>query len=172
MPDVFSKANRSEVMSRIRSHGNKDTEMRLASVFRQHGIRGWRRQVSLPLQARGSPARQDGSRGRVRPDFVFRREKVAVFVDGCFWHGCPEHFRRPKSRRNFWDAKIARNMARDEAVAKALRKTGWRVLRLWEHELAAKAAKRLLARLRRCFPAAFQVRNPSFMALPAQQVLI
>jgi DNA mismatch endonuclease (patch repair protein) len=88
-------------------------------------------------------------RGAVRPDFVFRREKVAIFVDGCFWHGCPEHFRRPKSRQKFWDAKIARNIARDVSVTKALRKAGWRVLRLWEHELAKQREKRLLARLRR-----------------------
>lgn len=142
MPDVFSKAKRSEVMSRIRSHGNKDTELRLMAVFRAQGITGWRRQMALTFAVAGA-------RGKVRPDFVFRRERLAVFVDGCFWHGCAEHFRRPKSRRKFWDAKIARNMARDAAVTAGLRKAGWRVLRLWEHELAKKREKRLLARLRR-----------------------
>ena len=85
----------------------------------------------------------------VRPDFVFRRERLAVFVDGCFWHGCPEHFRRPKSRQKFWDAKFARNQERDRLVTRALRAAGWRVLRLWEHELAMKREARLLARLRR-----------------------
>lgn len=143
MPDVFSKAKRSEVMSRIRSHGNKDTEQRLANVFGAHGITGWRRQVQLSIPLEGI------NRGRVRPDFVFRAERLAIFVDGCFWHGCPEHFRLPQTRQKFWDAKITRNQARDAAVTKALRRKGWRVLRLWEHELAEKREKRLLARLRR-----------------------
>ena len=141
MPDVFSKAKRSEVMSRIRSHGNKDTEQRLAAVFRAHGITGWRRQVAIRFHVSGSKS--------VRPDFIFRAQRLAVFVDGCFWHGCPEHFRRPQTRQKFWDAKIARNQARDAEATKALRKTGWRVLRLWEHDLVAKREKWLIARLRR-----------------------
>jgi DNA mismatch endonuclease (patch repair protein) len=165
MPDVFSKAKRSEVMSRIRSHGNKDTEQRLAAVFRAHGITGWRRQVAIRFQVSGFKLSPPVTRKRadilkhetwnlkptksVRPDFVFRAHRLAVFVDGCFWHGCPEHFTRPKSRQKFWDAKIARNQARDAEVTQALRKNGWRVLRLWEHELAVKREKRLLARLRR-----------------------
>jgi DNA mismatch endonuclease (patch repair protein) len=142
MPDVFSKAKRSEVMSLIRSHGNKDTEQRLTALFRAHRITGWRRQVVVSFPA-------VSGRGKVRPDFVFRPEKLAVFVDGCFWHGCPQHFRRPQSRQKFWDAKIARNQARDAAVTKALRRKGWRVLRLWEHELTVKAEKRLVTRFRR-----------------------
>lgn len=161
MPDVFSKAKRSEVMSRIRSHGNKDTEQRLAAIFRAHGITGWRRQVAIRFQVSGSKSRVSGRKDSkletwnlkpsksVRPDFVFRAERLAVFVDGCFWHGCPEHFRRPQTRQKFWDAKITRNQARDAEVTKALRKAGWRVLRLWEHDLAVKREKRLLARLRR-----------------------
>lgn len=166
MADVFSKAKRSEVMSRIRSHGNKDTELRLMAVFRAQRITGWRRQVGIRFHVSDSRFQVPAGRKRVknlepetwnmkpptkfvRPDFVFRREKVAVFVDGCFWHGCPEHYRRPKGNRSFWDAKIARNIERDAEVTKALRKAGWRVLRLWEHELAKKREKRLLARLRR-----------------------
>lgn len=144
MADVFSKAKRSEVMSRIRSHGNEDTELRLMAVFRAQRITGWRRQIRLRISKGG----MRNGKGCVRPDFVFRREKLAVFVDGCFWHGCPEHFRRPTGNRKFWDAKIARNIERDAVVTKALRKAGWRVLRLWEHELAKKREKRLLARLR------------------------
>jgi DNA mismatch endonuclease (patch repair protein) len=153
MSDVFSKAKRSQVMSRIRSRGNKDTEERLAAVFRTHGITGWRRQVALrfavPAPAASTDTASRSPTGRVRPDFVFRREKLAVFVDGCFWHGCPEHFRRPKSRRKFWDAKISGNQARDAATTRGLRKSGWRVLRLWEHELGVKSETRLVARLRR-----------------------
>jgi DNA mismatch endonuclease (patch repair protein) len=131
MPDVFTPEKRSEVMSRIRSHGNKDTELALAALMRAAGITGWRRRQKLPG----------------RPDFVFRRERVCVFVDGCFWHGCPAHYRRPKSNRAFWDAKIARNRARDRKVSRELRAAGWSVLRVWEHSL--KNPGPVLARLRR-----------------------
>ncbi|GEP45019.1 very short patch repair endonuclease [Brevifollis gellanilyticus] len=151
MPDVFTKAKRSEVMSLIRSRGNKDTELRMIEVFRQQGIKGWRRHVAISFQVRSSPLTVSGAplTKKVRPDFVFREAKVVVFVDGCFWHGCPEHYRRPGSRQEFWDAKIARNQARDIEVARELRRGGWRVMRLWEHDLARKREKRLLARLRR-----------------------
>lgn len=145
MSDVFTKAKRSEVMSRIRSRGNKDTELRLHAVFRAQGITGWRRQVALRYSGPGKPAAIKS----VRPDFIFRAQKLAIFVDGCFWHGCPQHFRRPQTRQKFWDAKIARNQARDAEVTQGLKKSGWRVLRLWEHELAPRQEKRLLSRLRR-----------------------
>jgi DNA mismatch endonuclease (patch repair protein) len=156
MPDVFSRAKRSEVMSRIRSHGNKGTEQRLAAIFRAHGMTGWRRQIPIRFHVSGireeiSKARNRSRKpcGSVRPDFVFRASRIAVFVDGCFWHGCPEHFRRPQTRQKFWDAKITRNQARDMEVTKALRRAGWRVLRLWEHDMGIKREKRLVARLRR-----------------------
>ena len=84
-----------------------------------------------------------------KPDLVFPGRRKVVFVHGCFWHGCAEHYRRPKGNRKFWDAKIARNMERDATVTKALRKAGWRVLCLWEHELAKSRRRRLVARLRR-----------------------
>ena len=80
---------------------------------------------------------------------MFRAQRVCVLVDGCFWHGCPKCYRRPVTNRKFWDAKRERNMARDAEVTKALRKKGWRVLRVWEHELKKKNEKRLAARLRR-----------------------
>jgi DNA mismatch endonuclease (patch repair protein) len=84
-----------------------------------------------------------------KPDFVFRALRLAVFVDGCFWHGCPKHGTRPANNARFWREKIARNQARDAEVNRALRKKGWRVLRVWEHELTRKNERRLLARLRR-----------------------
>jgi DNA mismatch endonuclease (patch repair protein) len=130
MTDVFTKAKRSEVMSRIRSKGNARTELRLIAIMKEAGVTGWRRHQ--PVFG--------------KPDFVFRPEKVAVFVDGCFWHGCPKCYRRPKSNRKFWDAKVARNRARDLEVTKALRKAGWRVVRLWEHQL--KQPGRVVWRLR------------------------
>jgi G:T-mismatch repair DNA endonuclease (very short patch repair protein) len=86
---------------------------------------------------------------RVNPDFVFRAHRLAVFVDGCFWHGCPLHATQPKQNAQFWREKIARNRARDRLVTRTLRAMGWRVLRIWQHELSRQNAPRLLARLRR-----------------------
>ena len=119
MADVFTKAKRSQVMAAVRSKGNKATELKLASIFRAAGITGWRRHQPLPG----------------RPDFIFRRQRLAIFVDGCFWHGCRWHCRMPKSHKSFWNSKINRNKTRDRIVVRMLRKEGWRVLRLWEHAL-------------------------------------
>ena len=119
MADVFTKKKRSQVMAAIRSKGNKATELKLAAILRTAGVTGWRRHQPLPGH----------------PDFAFRRARLAVFVDGCFWHGCRWHCRMPKSRTAFWNPKIARNKKRDHVVRLLLRKQGWRVLRLWEHSL-------------------------------------
>src|SRR5947207_14088363 len=123
MADVFNKANRSRIMATVRSTGNKATELWLVDVLRDNGIKGWRRHEKLPG----------------KPDFVFKREKVAVFVDGCFWHGCPRHLRQPESNREYWFAKINRNIIRDRETTKTLRRLGWTVLRLWEHDLKNQA---------------------------------
>lgn len=116
-------------MARIRSRGNARTELALAALFRTHGVTGWRRHVRLGLTV------VRGRRTAVRPDFVFPRERVVVFVDGCFWHGCPVHCRRPKDNAVFWRTKIEANQARDRRVHRALRRAGWSVLRVWEHAL-------------------------------------
>ncbi len=129
MPDVFSKAKRSEVMSRIRGRGNRTTEVALAQLLRIHHITGWRR--SQPVFG--------------KPDFIFRHQRVAIFVDGCFWHGCPKHATFPATRRAFWLAKFARNKARDGLVTQTLRKNDWRVVRIWEHEL--RSPNRVIARV-------------------------
>jgi DNA mismatch endonuclease (patch repair protein) len=131
--DVFTKAKRSQVMSRIRSRGNKNTEVALAKLFRRNKIIGWRRNRKV----------------FGKPDFVFPKLKLALFVDGCFWHGCPKHGTQPKGNRTFWKNKFARNKARDVLVTRTLRRAGWRVLRLWEHELAKKNEARLLRRIQR-----------------------
>lgn len=117
--DVFTKAKRSEVMSKIRGKGNKATEIALAKLFRANGITGWRRHY--PIVG--------------KPDFAFPKLKVAVFVDGCFWHGCPKHGTQPKGNREFWKTKLDANKARDRSVSRMLRARGWRVVRIWEHEL-------------------------------------
>ncbi|HXI71898.1 MAG TPA: very short patch repair endonuclease [Verrucomicrobiae bacterium] len=118
--DVFTKSKRSDVMSRIRSRDNKDTELALVKLLRLHQITGWRRHQ--PIFG--------------KPDFIFRKQKIALFVDGCFWHGCPRCYKRPKSNRKFWDAKAVRNQIRDRRVNRVLRQSGWLVLRIWEHDLA------------------------------------
>ena len=107
-------------MATIRSRGNKDTELKLAAILRAAHITGWRRH--LPLTG--------------HPDFVFRRQRLAVFVDGCFWHGCRYHCRMPQGNREYWQGKIARNSARDRLTTRLLRSRGWRVLRIWGHALA------------------------------------
>jgi len=83
----------------------------------------------------------------VRPDFVFHARRIAVFVDGCFWHGCPQHATRPKHNASFWRKKLAANRDRDRLVTRTLRARGWRVLRIWEHELRRANEARLIARL-------------------------
>ena len=83
-----------------------------------------------------------------RPDFAFPVQKLAIFIDGCFWHGCPRHFQSPVSNAAFWRTKIARNRQRDRDVARRLRAKGWKVIRIWEHELRAKQARaRVLVRV-------------------------
>src|SRR5688572_26700003 len=105
MADIWTKQKRSQVMAAIRSKGNKATELRLVSIMRAYGIKGWRRQQAIP----GTP------------DFVFQEKRIAIFVDGCFWHGCRHHCRMPKSRKSFWTPKIAANRARDRQVARLLK---------------------------------------------------
>jgi DNA mismatch endonuclease (patch repair protein) len=140
---------RSELMSRIRSRGNKDTELALAKLFRRNKITGWRKQIEVRIQ------KPRARIFKVRPDFIFPKLKLAVFVDGCFWHGCPKHGTQPKGNRAFWKNKFARNRARDVLVTRTLRSQGWRVLRLWEHELAKKNEARLLRRIQRALGGKF-----------------
>jgi DNA mismatch endonuclease (patch repair protein) len=134
MSDIFSKTKRSQVMSRIRSTGNRATELRLISLMRRHRITGWRRGAIITG----------------KPDFVFRVHRIAVFVDGCFWHGCRKHSTLPKSNRRYWIGKIRRNTERDKTVNRELRRRGWRVVRVWEHELSRKNEAQLLRRLASC----------------------
>ena len=146
MPDIFSQRKRSAVMALIHSRGNKATELRLIAIFRVHGITGWRRHRLIRGQRSGD--RNQPKKFGVRPDFVFPQLQLAVFVDGCFWHGCPIHGTKPKTNAAFWRRKISTNRTRDRLVTRTLRARGWRVVRIWEHELAAKQRPRLLTRLR------------------------
>lgn len=111
---------RSKTMKAVRGTGNRTTEQRLRYALVSAGISGWtlhRKDI-------------DG-----KPDFFFEESSLAVFVDGCFWHGCPRCGHVPRKNSKFWQTKISRNRQRDWDKAKALRKAGCVVLRFWEHEL-------------------------------------
>lgn len=104
------------------------------------------------LHSRGLRFRVDCSplKGvRSRADIVFTKAKIAVFVDGCFWHGCPEHFIMPKTNVDYWSAKISRNRERDEAADQALASREWEVVRVWEHEAPSAAADLIEAEWKR-----------------------
>lgn len=133
MADVFDKGMRSRIMSGVRSHGNKSTELRMIALFRSHGISGWRRY----------------SRLFGNPDFLFPKLRVAMFVDGCFWHNCPQHKTRPSTNRLFWKTKLDRNQCRDRLVTRTLHTRGWKVVRVWQHELTRANRPRLISRIRR-----------------------
>jgi len=107
----------------MRSNRRRDTgpERRLRPAL--HG-RGWRFRVDLAIPVED---------GRPRPDIAFTRRRVAVFVDGCFWHSCPDHGRSPLSNATYWGPKLARNVERDRLDTDRLRAAGWHVVRLWEH---------------------------------------
>jgi DNA mismatch endonuclease (patch repair protein) len=111
---------RSRTMSAIRGKNNLSTEVRLRMELMRKGISGWK------LHSKDLPG---------RPDFYFKKAKIAVFVDGCYWHGCPTCGHIPKTRTSFWEAKIKRNKQRDSNKKRALKKMGISSLRIWEHEL-------------------------------------
>lgn len=135
MPDVFTKEKRSEVMSRIKGRGNKDTELAMIKILRKHHLSGWRRNQAV----------------QGKPDFVFPKQKVALFVDGCFWHVCPKHFKTPKNNQAFWEKKLQANIDRDKFVARILRQEQWKVIRVWEHELSNsdRVARRIMTVLQK-----------------------
>lgn len=113
--DHVSPVVRSRIMASVRTSGGT-TERKMQALLRRHGIRGFRKQ--WPVAG--------------KPDFAWPRPKVALFVDGCFWHGCPRCNRPSKTNRTFWKFKIVSNRRRDARVARKLRSEGWTVLRVWE----------------------------------------
>lgn len=125
--DRFDIATRSRVMSRNKSRGTKSTEWRFRSLLMRSGIRGWRigHNSSLPG----------------RPDIIFFQQRLAIFLDGCFWHGCKRCRSIPAANRQYWLAKIQMNRRRDRKAVRALRSMGWRILRIWEHELKNNSEK-------------------------------
>lgn len=125
---------RSRTMAAIRGKGNRTTEVTFRMVLVRCKIRGWSMHKNLPG----------------RPDFYFKQKKLAVFLDGCFWHGCNRCGHTPKTRSEFWRVKIARNKARDRKTAIILREIGVSVIRAWEHQLKSPVQiDRLLSKIKR-----------------------
>ena len=119
MSDRLSQTERSSVISRIRSRGNTSTELAMVKLLRVNKIKRWCRHYRLIG----------------KPDFVYAKPRVAIFVDGCFRHGCPTCLRLPFNRRDYWRAKISANRGRDRRISRQLRKIGCKVIRVWEHDL-------------------------------------
>lgn len=126
MVDVFSTTKRSEVMKCIRSQGNKTTERTMTAMLRANGISGWKLH---PPEIIG------------RPDIYFPRKKLALFLDGCFWHACKKCFQMPKQNRVFWEKKIMENVKRDRRINRKLRRNGISVTRIWEHDLKSRTPR-------------------------------
>lgn len=122
MADVFSKEKRSQIMQRVKSSGNKSTEEKLIQYFSERNITGWRRHYNV----------------KGHPDFVFLDKRIAIFVDGCFWHGHDCRNTKPNDNAEYWEKKRKRNMDHDRQITTLFEKRGWTVIRIWECELIKK----------------------------------
>jgi len=135
--DRFGTEVRSRIMKAVRSTGNRTTEMKFALILRRNRIKGWRRKSQICG----------------KPDFVFRKQKIAVFVDGCFWHGHTCRNLSPTTNIQFWRDKIENVRRRDRSVNRSLKKLGWTVCRIWECQLDEKRKiKRVIDGLKRTKP--------------------
>lgn len=125
------------VVAVMRGNRKRNTrpELRLRSELHRRGLR-FRKDYQIRVGGRS-----------VRADVVFTRQKLAVFIDGCFWHRCPDHGTAPRSNVSYWRPKLDRNVARDIAQTAALEAVGWLVVRVWEHESPGQAAGRVLTAL-------------------------
>ena len=124
MADTVSKKKRSEIMSTVRSKNSK-IEVDFRKAIWKAGFR-----------YRKNPTKYFG-----KPDIVLPKHKTVIFIDSCFWHGCKKHCRIPAVRRNYWMQKISKNVARDKEVVRHYKKQGWKIFRIWEHNLQKKTEK-------------------------------
>ncbi|MDE5593458.1 MAG: very short patch repair endonuclease [Clostridiales bacterium] len=131
MSDVFSTEKRSEIMKSVKSRNTRTTELKLISIFKELHIIGWRR--TYPLVG--------------KPDFVFPKKRIVVFVDGCFWHGHDCRNVTPSANAEFWNAKRDYNKRHDTVVTETLENKNWMVIRIWECELKKKNVELLKAKL-------------------------
>ncbi len=132
MSDIFNKAKRSEIMKKVRSKNNKSTELKLIQIFKENNIHGWRRNYKV----------------KGHPDFVFLSKKIAIFVDGCFWHGHDCRNTKPKDNQEYWDKKRDRNMKHDTEITEYFENRGWTVIRIWECELKKSEESKLYSKIR------------------------
>ena len=131
MADVFDSKKRSDIMSKVRSNNNKSTELALIKFFKENNITGWKR--NYPVKG--------------HPDFVFLDKTIAVFVDGCFWHGHDCRNTRPSDNAEYWQKKRERNIKHDKEVTAMFENRGWTVIRIWECELKNKNRSALIYKL-------------------------
>lgn len=132
MADVFDPKTRSDVMKKVKSSGNKSTELKLISFFQEHHITGWQRYYSV----------------KGHPDFVFLKKRIAIFVDGCFWHGHNCRNVTPSSNADYWLKKKERNIKHDQEITKLFVNRGWTVIRIWECELKKKNQAILIMKMK------------------------
>ncbi|MGI5906719.1 MAG: very short patch repair endonuclease [Candidatus Pararuminococcus gallinarum] len=131
MADVFTHPQRSAIMRAVKSSGNKSTEVKLIQYFQEKHITGWRR----------------GYQVKGHPDFVFLQKRIAIFVDGCFWHGHDCRNTKPSANSDYWRQKQQRNIIHDQEITALFEQRGWTVIRIWECELKKKNRGVLEAKL-------------------------
>lgn len=131
MADIFNSKKRSDIMSKVHSKNNKSTELKLIQIFEENHIKGWRR--NYPVKG--------------HPDFVFIDKKIAIFVDGCFWHGHDCRNTRPSDNADYWTKKRERNIKHDKEITKLFEQRGWTVIRIWECELKKKNRVQLIEKI-------------------------
>jgi DNA mismatch endonuclease (patch repair protein) len=122
--DIYSKKKRSKIMGSIKGRDNL-LELKFEKILKDAGLKFKRNAEELPG----------------KPDVVFKNKKIIIFVDGCFWHGCKKHFSLPKSNQWFWKNKIEGNINRDKSINKFYKNMGWRILRIWQHDMTRKSNK-------------------------------
>lgn len=132
--DPLSSVERSALMAKVKGSGNASTERVVEAMLNDRGIEGWVKHPDLPG----------------KPDFYFPDQRLVIFVDGCYWHGCPRHVRYPQANADYWRAKIERTMRRDDRTRRLLRRQGFHVMRVWEHDLKRDTwVKRLMSIMKR-----------------------
>ena len=131
MVDVLTKKQRRYNMSQIKSRDTKP-EISLRKIFRKEGLKGYRLH----------PEEMIG-----KPDIIFSKQKIAIFIDGCQWHKCQRHYVEPKTNTSFWIKKIEGNVKRDKFINKVLKKDGWKVIRIWEHDLKKKELNKTIPKI-------------------------
>lgn len=132
MSDTFDKEERSQIMRSVKSKNTKSTELTLLQLFKANGIKGWRRTYNV----------------KGHPDFVFLEKRLAIFVDGCFWHGHNCRNITPSDNAEYWNKKRERNIKHDKEITELFENRGWVVLRIWECELKKKNQEKTLEKIK------------------------